>query len=512
MMVRPPGATAWMIDLAVLGVDRGRDEAAALPGHQRREIGRQGRDPDHRDPGREPDRPRGRDADADARVAAGPDRDGDPVEARKPALDPGHDPVDERQQRLRVAALHQDRLRGERLRLAGLEDAGRQAPRAVSMARMRNEGLLLDPAERLEGQARGARVRAPAVTIAEIDQEIRPDGAARKEGLVDAAPARSRISGRKRGRAPGRRRSGRRPGGSNCGTRSPRPRPACRHTSSAGSATARGPRPDRAVEPGREGAGGAERLIEGFVPERIGRQGRPYVRLGCGGGSSRAMRRARVAPDGPAPSLTHRGRAMQQDSAVFVGLDTSKMKISVALAEDGRHGEVAFSATSTIRQRRYGAWSASSTGKYRQLLFCYEAGPTGYGLHRQITALGHDCAVIAPSLIPKRPGERVKTNRRDALTLARLHRAGELTRIWVPDPGMRPCAIWCAPVRPRWRTCARSASICSLSCCATADLLRAQTLDPGPCPLALQPHLRASRPVSRPARIPAGHRRCRGPA
>ena len=69
------------------------------------------------------------------------------------------------------------------------------------------------------------------------------------------------------------------------------------------------------------------------------------------------------------------------------------------------------------------------------MLFCYEAGPTGYGLQRQISALGHECAVIAPSLIPKRPGERVKTNRRDALTLARLHRAGELTAIWVPDPG-----------------------------------------------------------------------------
>ena len=75
------------------------------------------------------------------------------------------------------------------------------------------------------------------------------------------------------------------------------------------------------------------------------------------------------------------------------------------------------------------------SGKYLQLLFCYEAGPTGYGSHRQITALGHDCSVIAPSLIPKRSGEHVKTNRRDALTLARLHRAGELTTIWVPDLG-----------------------------------------------------------------------------
>jgi transposase len=64
---------------------------------------------------------------------------------------------------------------------------------------------------------------------------------------------------------------------------------------------------------------------------------------------------------------------------------------------------------------------------------CYEAGPTGYGLYRQIKTLGHDCTVVAPSLIPKKPGERVKTNRRDAVTLARLHRAGELTSIWVPD-------------------------------------------------------------------------------
>jgi len=71
--------------------------------------------------------------------------------------------------------------------------------------------------------------------------------------------------------------------------------------------------------------------------------------------------------------------------------------------------------------------------RYAKLHVCYEAGPTGYGLYRQVKALGHDCAVVAPSLIPKKPGDRVKTNRRDAVTLARLHRAGELTSIWVPD-------------------------------------------------------------------------------
>ena len=71
--------------------------------------------------------------------------------------------------------------------------------------------------------------------------------------------------------------------------------------------------------------------------------------------------------------------------------------------------------------------------QHRRLTFCYEAGPTGYGLHRLIKTLGHACVVVAPSLIPKKPGDRVKTNRRDALNLAKLLRAGELTAVWVPD-------------------------------------------------------------------------------
>ena len=71
--------------------------------------------------------------------------------------------------------------------------------------------------------------------------------------------------------------------------------------------------------------------------------------------------------------------------------------------------------------------------RYETLHLCYEAGPTGYGLYRQILAMGHGCTVAAPSLIPRRPGERVKTNRRDALSLARLLRAAELTAVWVPD-------------------------------------------------------------------------------
>ncbi len=67
------------------------------------------------------------------------------------------------------------------------------------------------------------------------------------------------------------------------------------------------------------------------------------------------------------------------------------------------------------------------------LLFCYEAGPTGYHLYRQLVTSGHDCQVVAPSQIPHKPGERIKTDRRDALKLAQYLRSGDLTAVWVPD-------------------------------------------------------------------------------
>src|SRR3954451_10648141 len=147
------------------------------------------------------------------------------------------------------------------------------------------------------------------------------------------------------------------------------------------------------------------------------------------------MGRPWLFPEGRAPSLPHKGRAMPQKSKVFVGLDTSKLKIAVAWAEEGRQGEVRLLGEIDNTPEAVRHLVGKLAGRHSEVLFCYEAGPTGYGLQRQICALGHDCAVIASSLIPKRPGERVKTNRRDAITLARLHRAGELTQIWVPDPG-----------------------------------------------------------------------------
>src|SRR3954449_9720037 len=126
---------------------------------------------------------------------------------------------------------------------------------------------------------------------------------------------------------------------------------------------------------------------------------------------------------------------MRDDSEVYIGLDTSKLKIAVALAAAGRDGEVRFFGDIDSTPEAVERLVCKLAKRHQRLCFAYEAGPTGYGLQRQITALGHDCAVVAPSLIPKRLGERVKTNRRDALTLAKLHRAGELTPVWVPDPG-----------------------------------------------------------------------------
>jgi len=125
---------------------------------------------------------------------------------------------------------------------------------------------------------------------------------------------------------------------------------------------------------------------------------------------------------------------MQENSEVFVGLDTSKQKISVAVADTGRSGDVRFFGDIDNTPTMVDRMVKKLAKRHQKLRFCYEAGPTGYGLHRQITALGHECIVVAPSLIPRRLGERVKTNRRDAVSLAKLHRAGELTAVWVPDP------------------------------------------------------------------------------
>jgi transposase len=124
---------------------------------------------------------------------------------------------------------------------------------------------------------------------------------------------------------------------------------------------------------------------------------------------------------------------MTTPTEVFVGIDVAKLRNAVAIADAGRNGEIRYMGEFDASPESMTRLIRKLAAKHAKLHFCYEAGPTGYGLYRQIVALGHECIVVAPSLIPRRSGERVKTNRRDAQSLARLLRAGELTAVWVPD-------------------------------------------------------------------------------
>jgi transposase len=133
------------------------------------------------------------------------------------------------------------------------------------------------------------------------------------------------------------------------------------------------------------------------------------------------------------PILSAGGRAVGDDNEVFVGLDVAKARHAVAVAEDGRRGEVRFLGEIDADPASVRRLVARLEKRHARLHFCYEAGPTGYGLYRQLSEMGHRCTVVAPSMIPRKRGDRVKTNRRDAMQLARLLRAGELTEVWVPD-------------------------------------------------------------------------------
>src|SRR5579862_1634775 len=114
----------------------------------------------------------------------------------------------------------------------------------------------------------------------------------------------------------------------------------------------------------------------------------------------------------------------------FVGLDVHAETIAVCVAEGS--GEVR--PLGTIPNRVESVRKLiGKLGPVKQLRACYEAGPTGYVLYWQLATLGVDCQVIAPTLVPTKAGDRVKTDRRDAEKLARCHRAGDLTAVWVPD-------------------------------------------------------------------------------
>ncbi|MFO1114426.1 MAG: IS110 family transposase [Beijerinckiaceae bacterium] len=124
---------------------------------------------------------------------------------------------------------------------------------------------------------------------------------------------------------------------------------------------------------------------------------------------------------------------MARESTAFIGIDVAKLRNAIAIADGDRGGEVRFLGEVDASLESMRAFVRKIAAKYDRPQFCYEAGPTGYGLHRLITSMGHTCIVVAPSLIPSKPGDRIKTNLRDAIALARLLRAGELTSVWVPD-------------------------------------------------------------------------------
>lgn len=123
-----------------------------------------------------------------------------------------------------------------------------------------------------------------------------------------------------------------------------------------------------------------------------------------------------------------------EGTTTFIGLDVHKATIAVAIAKGGLRDTAVFFGTIENSPDALAKLVTKLARKHPHLSFCYEAGPCGYGVHRQLTRAGHACSVVAPALIPRRAGDRVKTDRRDAISLAQLHRAGELSAIWVPDP------------------------------------------------------------------------------
>lgn len=117
----------------------------------------------------------------------------------------------------------------------------------------------------------------------------------------------------------------------------------------------------------------------------------------------------------------------------YVGLDVHKNSIAVSIADEERNGEVRFYGTIQNDMKSLDKMIRKITSQNAESRCVYEAGPCGYYIYRHLSKNGIDCSVVAPALIPRKSGDRVKTDRRDSETLARLHRAGELTSVYVPN-------------------------------------------------------------------------------
>jgi transposase len=131
---------------------------------------------------------------------------------------------------------------------------------------------------------------------------------------------------------------------------------------------------------------------------------------------------------------------MSQSRTLFIGMDVHKETIAVAYIAQDHGAEVTSLGTTGTRQCDIDHLVRQMQANAKHLIFVYEAGPCGYWLYRYLRKKDYDCWVVAPSLIPKKAGDRVKTDRRDAVQLARLARSGDLTLVYVPkveDEAMR---------------------------------------------------------------------------
>lgn len=123
---------------------------------------------------------------------------------------------------------------------------------------------------------------------------------------------------------------------------------------------------------------------------------------------------------------------MSQSRTLFIGMDVHKDSIAVAYGAQAHGAEVLYLGAIGTRQGDIDQLIRKMQSKAKHLIFVYEAGPCGYWLYRYLMKKGYDCWVVAPSLIPKKPGDRIKTDRRDAMQRARLARSGDLTAVYVP--------------------------------------------------------------------------------